>query len=88
MTTQQRFLNKYRLELRENDHEPMHVHFVGGDINAKIDLATLKIVAGAIHASLKKEVLIGLQENQAHMIEDSNSQFKTLSFNRYNFLPI
>ena len=70
MTTQQRFLNKYRLELRENDHEPMHVHFVGGDINAKIDLATLKIVAGAIHASLKKEVLIGLQENQAHMIEE------------------
>lgn len=70
MTTKQRFRNKYRLELRENDHEPMHVHFVGGDINAKIDLATLKIVAGAIPASLKKEVLIWLQENQIHMIEE------------------
>ncbi len=48
MTTKQRFRNKYRLELRENDHGPMHVHFVGGDINAKIDLLTLDCVAGAI----------------------------------------
>ncbi|MFI3123703.1 MAG: DUF4160 domain-containing protein [Methylococcales bacterium] len=70
MTTKQRFRNKYRLELRENDHEPMHVHFVGGDINAKIDLLTLNIVAGVIPATLKKEVLAWLQENQINMIEE------------------
>lgn len=70
MTTKQRFRNKYRLELRENDHEPMHVHFVGGDINAKIDLSNLKIVAGTIPANLKKEVLAWLKENQADMIEE------------------
>lgn len=70
MTTKQRFRNKYRLELRENDHEPMHVHFVGGDINAKIDLSNSKIVAGTIPANLKKEVLTWLQENQANMIEE------------------
>ena len=70
MTTKQRFRNKYRLELRENDHEPMHVHFVGGDINAKIDLLTLKIIAGAIPVKLKKEVLEWLQENQTNMIEE------------------
>jgi hypothetical protein len=40
MTTKQRFRNKYRLQLREKDHEPMHVHLVGGNINAKIDLST------------------------------------------------
>lgn len=70
MTTKQRFRNKYRLELRENDHEPMHVHFVGGDINAKIDLSNLKVVAGIIPAKLKKEVLTWLKENQANMIEE------------------
>ncbi len=70
MTTKQRFRNKYRLELRENDHEPMHVHFVGGDINAKIDLLTLNIVAGVIPATLRKEVLAWLQENQTSMIEE------------------
>ncbi len=70
MTTKQRFRNKYRLELRENDHEPMHVHFVGGDINAKIDLRTLNIIAGVIPANLRKEVLAWLQENQTSMIEE------------------
>ncbi len=58
MTTKQRFRNKYRLQLLEKDHEPMHVHLVGGNINAKIDLITLHVVAGAIPASLKKEVIV------------------------------
>ncbi|MDD5228466.1 MAG: DUF4160 domain-containing protein [Methylococcales bacterium] len=71
MTTKQRFRNKYRLELRENDHEPMHVHFVGGDINAKIDLVTLKILAGYITpGTLRKEVLMWLEENQTEMIKE------------------
>lgn len=71
MTTKQRFRNKYRLELRENDHEPMHVHFVGADINAKIDLLTLNIVAGYITpVTLRKEVLKWLQEHQTEMIEE------------------
>ena len=33
MTTLQRFRNKYRLQLREKDHEPMHIHLVGGETN-------------------------------------------------------
>jgi hypothetical protein len=71
MTTKQRFRNKFRLELRENDHEPMHVHFVGGDINAKIDLVTLEIVAGFITpVTLRKEVLTWLKDNQTNMIEE------------------
>ena len=70
MTTKQRFRNKYRLELRENDHEPMHVHFVGGDINAKIDLLTLKVVVGVIPTNLRKEVFAWLQENQTNMIKE------------------
>jgi|GEM_PF-1496998 len=62
MTTKHRFRNKYRLQLRERDHEPMHVHLVGGNVNAKIDLLTLQVVAGAIPADLKKEVLAWVAE--------------------------
>jgi len=43
MTTKHRFRNKYRLQLREKDHEPMHVHLVGGEVNAKFDLQTLAL---------------------------------------------
>ena len=70
MTTKQRFRNKYRLQLREKDHEPMHIHLVGGKVNAKIDLATLQVVAGNIPANLKKEVIAWLTENQATLIEE------------------
>jgi len=70
MTTKQRFRNKYRLQLREKDHEPMHVHLVGGEINARFDLATLALVAGSVPADLKTEVLAWLRENQADLIKE------------------
>jgi hypothetical protein len=57
MTSKKRFRNKHRLLLREKDHEPMHVRLIGGDINAKIDLASLRIVGGSIPAVLKREVM-------------------------------
>lgn len=68
MTTLQRFRNKYRLQLREKDHEPMHVHLVGGETSVKIDLATLKVVAGEMPKDLKAEVLAWLVDNQARLI--------------------
>jgi len=41
VTTKQRFRQKYRLELRERDHLPPHVHLVGGEVNVRISLETL-----------------------------------------------
>lgn len=70
MTTKKRFRNKYRLQLREKDHNPMHVHLVDGEVNAKIDLATLEVVAGLIPAALKAEVLDWLKTNQADLIKE------------------
>ena len=70
MTTKHRFRNKYRLQLREKDHEPMHEHLVGGEVNARFDLATLALVAGSVPADLKNEVLAWLCENQAALIEE------------------
>lgn len=73
MTTKQRFRNKYRLQLREKDHEPMHVHLVGGDVNAKLDLATLALVAGSVPAGVLAEVTAWLQVNQAALIKEWKS---------------
>lgn len=70
MTSKKRFRNKYRLQLREKDHEPMHVHLVGGEVNAKIDLLTLKVVAGEVPAGLWLEVLEWLNLNQAELMKE------------------
>lgn len=73
MTTKQRFRNKYRLQLREKDHEPMHVHLVGGDVNAKFDLVTLALMAGTVPPGVLAEVAAWLQANQAALIEEWKS---------------
>ena len=73
MTSKKRFRNKYRLQLREKDHEPMHVHLVGGDVNVKIDLTSLRIVAGRMPIDLKREVMAWLYAHQADLIEEWKS---------------
>jgi len=73
MTSKQRFRNKYRLQLREKDHEPMHVHLVGGEVNVRIDLASLRMVAGTMPADLKREVMAWLREHQAELIKEWQS---------------
>jgi hypothetical protein len=73
MTSKKRFRNKYRLQLREKDHEPMHVHLVGGDVNVRIDLASLRIVAGSLPKDLKREVMAWLRAHQVELIEEWKS---------------
>ena len=73
MTSKKRFRNKYRLQLREKDHEPMLVHLVGGEVNARIDLATLRVVAGSIPTELKREVMAWLRAHRAELIEEWKS---------------
>ena len=73
MTTKHRFRNKYRLQLREKDHDPMHVHLVGGEVNAKFDLATLSLVAGSVPAGVLVEVTAWLRINQIALIEEWKS---------------
>ena len=73
MTSKKRFRNKYRLQLREKDHEPMHVHLVGGDVNVRIDLASLRVVAGSMPVDLKREVMAWLRAHRAELIEEWKS---------------
>ncbi len=70
MTTKQRFRNKYRLQLREKDHEPMHVHLVGGEINATFDLVTLQLINGKVPHDLLREVQSWLTHHQQELIEE------------------
>ena len=51
----------------------MHVHLIGGDVNARIDLASLRVVAGSIPANLKREVMAWLRAHQAELIEEWKS---------------
>ena len=70
MTTKQRFRNKYRLQLREKDHEPMHVHLVGGEVNLRISLDTLEIIEGEAPPGLWVEVEAWLREHRMELIEE------------------
>lgn len=62
MTTQQRFRNKYRLEIRERDHGPPHCHLVGGETDIIIDLATLES-RGRWPRGLRVEVMGWIEDN-------------------------
>jgi hypothetical protein len=55
MTTLRR-IRKYRIELRENDNAPAHIHVVGVDVNISINLHTL-MIAGNFPKALKSEVM-------------------------------
>ena len=70
MTTQKRFQNKYRLQLREKDHFPMHIHLVGGEINVSIDLETMSVTEGEWPAELAEEVMGWVTEHRNEMIEE------------------
>jgi hypothetical protein len=70
MTTKHRFRNKYRLQLREKDHNPVHVHLVGGEINVSINLETLCITKGVLSTDLRDEVMTWLSVNRDKLIEE------------------
>lgn len=70
MTTKHRFRNKYRLQIREKDHLPMHVHLVGGEVNVKISLTTLAISEGDCPAGLLEEVLTWVTLHRDELIQE------------------
>jgi hypothetical protein len=69
MTTKQRFRNKYRLEIRDDDHLPMHAHLVGGGVDVLIDLGTL-VCVGAFPRGLRDEVMAWVTANRDELIEE------------------
>jgi hypothetical protein len=70
MTTRYRFRNKYRLQLRERDHNPVHVHIVGGSVDAAIDLETLQVIQGCLPVWLQQEVIDWLKANRDDLVKE------------------
>ena len=70
MTTKQRFRNnKYRLEVRERDHLPMHAHLAGGGYDVLIDLATLRS-SGPWPRGLRAEVMAWVGDNRDELVKE------------------
>ncbi len=69
MTTKKRFRNKYRLEVRERDHLPAHVHLTGCGLDVVIDLATLQ-TTGNWPKDLQVEVMVWIEDNRDNLIEE------------------
>jgi hypothetical protein len=66
MTSKQRFRNnKYRLELRERDHGPAHVHLTGGGFDVIIYLATFEWPRG-----LREEVLAWVSVHHNELMKE------------------
>jgi len=70
VTTKRRFHNnKYRLQIREHDHAPPHVHLVGGEYDVVIYLDTLE-AEGEWPRGLKQEVFAWVQQNRKKLMEE------------------
>ena len=68
MTTKQRFRQFYRLELRERDHLPPHVHLTGKGLNVRISLETLSF-HGSAPRDLLEEVIAWVAEHRDELME-------------------
>lgn len=69
VTTKHRFRNKYRLEVRERDHAPAHVHLTGGGFDVLIVLETLQ-AEGIWPPGLKTEVLEWVELNREDLMKE------------------
>lgn len=71
MTTKHRFRNKYRLEVRERDHLPPHVHVFGGGYDVIVELATLA-VTGEWPRGLRDEAMAYISVHRDELLEEWN----------------
>jgi len=69
MTTKHRFRNRYRLQLRERDHLPPHVHLTGAGLNVRIHLETLAC-DGSCPGDLLQEVLAWVEQHRIELLQE------------------
>jgi len=68
MTTLIRLHNKYRLELREKDHLPPHVHLTGAGVDVMMGLSPVAVLAGKAPRTVLNEALQWVGEHQAQLL--------------------
>ena len=70
MSTKHRFRDKYRIQLRERDHLPPHVHLTGGGVDVMISLETVEVMAGHAPALIVKEALEWVGAHRRQLLEE------------------
>jgi hypothetical protein len=70
MSTKHRFRDKYRIELREKDHLPPHVHLTGGGVDVLISLETCEAMLGRAPTVVLKEALAWVRAHQDELLEE------------------
>ncbi len=70
ITTKHRFRNnKFRLELRERDHLPPHVHLTGGGVDVRIDIATFACT-GSCPQDIRDEAVAWVEAHAAGLLKE------------------
>ena len=70
MTTKYRFREKYRIQLREKDHPPPHVHLIGGGVEVMLSRETVEVMTGKAPPLIVKEALAWVSAHQTQLLED------------------
>jgi len=70
MSTVYRFLQKYRIELREKDHLPPHVHLTGAGMDVMIALEPVQVLLGWAPKSVLTHALLWITEHQTWLLEE------------------
>jgi hypothetical protein len=70
MSTKYRFRDKYRIQLREKDHLPPHVHLTGGGIDVLICLHQAVAMRGQAPAAILEEALEWIRAHQQQLLEE------------------
>jgi len=68
MSTNHRFRDKYRIELRERGHSPPRVHLTGGGVDVVISLESVAVRARP--AKVVQEALAWVAANQADLLKE------------------
>jgi hypothetical protein len=70
MSTKYRFRDTYRIQLREKDHPPPHVHLTGGGLDVMLSLETVEVMVGKAPPLIIKEALEWVRAHQVQLLED------------------
>ena len=70
MSTKYRFRDSSRIQLREKDHPPPHVHLTGGGLDVMLSLETVEVMVGKAPPLIIKEALAWVRAHQVQSLED------------------
>ena len=63
-------INKIKISLNENDHNPPHIHVVSPDFVVLINIRTCEVFKGLARYAQINEVLAWAKENQEWLLEE------------------